>query len=102
MFRPWLRPEHRLYKCALPAPVERLEWPFYFGVGRHFRRHSYELAIAILYRRAFQLFVLALFVELNAGAGTDIIGDVGLADGIGERLRVGRTGALVGIGSDEQ
>ena len=61
-----------------------------------------QLAAAVLDRAVLDLVVLALGVELDARADADIVGDVGLADGVGQRLRIGRAGALVGVGRDQQ
>src|SRR5258707_11244226 len=79
------------------APVV---WPhrqFGLGVGCRFRRDGEKLAAEVLNRGVLELVVLALLVELDAGADADIVGDVGGADGVGERLRVGRARPLVGI-----
>src|SRR5258707_15475853 len=84
------------------APVVWLHRQFGLGVGRRFRRDGEKLAAAILNRGVLELVVLALVVELNAGADADIVGDVGGADGVGERLRVARAGGLVGIRRNQQ
>ena len=66
------------------------------------RRHHHELAAAVLDRAVLDLVVLAFGIELDAGADADIVGDIGGADGVGQRLRIGRTGALIGVGGDQQ
>ena len=48
------------------------------------------------------LVVLALGVELDARPDADIVGDVGSADGVGQRLRIGRAGAFESVGDDQQ
>ena len=51
---------------------------------------------------SFTFVVLTLGVERDAGTNADIVGDVGGADGIGKRLRIGRAGALIGVGGNQQ
>src|SRR5262249_8691949 len=79
------------------APVVRLHRQFGLGVGGPFRRDREKLAAAILNRGVLELVVLALVVELDAGADGDIGGDMGGGDGVGGRLRLGRARTLVGI-----
>ena len=66
------------------------------------RQHDVGLPPRFWMAAVLELVVLALGVELDARTDADIVGDVGRADRVGERLRVGRAGALVGVGRDQQ
>src|ERR1039458_4191042 len=87
MLPPRVRREQRRTEHASGALVVGLQRPFRVAVGRFLRRDGNELAAAVLDAAALDLVVLALGVELDAGADADIVLDVGLADGVGERLR---------------
>src|SRR5208282_6818855 len=76
--------------------------PFRFGVGGLLRRQSHQLAAAVLDGAVLDFLVLSLGVELDTRSDADIVGNVGGADGVGQRLRVGRAGALVSVGGDQQ
>ena len=80
----------------------RRQRPLRLRVGRILRRQSHDLAADILHGAVLHLVVLSLGVELDAGSDAGIVGDVGGADRVGQRLGVGRTGTLVGIGGDQQ
>ena len=92
-------------KVKFGASAALVVWrhrPLDFGIGRDFRRHRDEFAAAILDRRVLQLVVLAFFVELNAGTGADVVGDVGLANGVGQRFGIGRARALECVSRNQQ
>src|ERR1700678_3413653 len=78
--------------AASPAALVRRQRPFRLAGRRLRRRQRHELAAAVLERGATHLVVLALLVERDAGTDADIVGDVRGADGIRQRLRVGRAG----------
>src|SRR6476646_7780315 len=92
-------------KVKFGASAALVVWrhrPLDFGIGRDFRRHCDEFASTILDCRVLQLVVLAFFVELNAWTGADVVGDVGLANGVGQCLGIGRARALERIGGNKQ
>src|SRR5262249_3776356 len=67
------------------------------GRGEYDRRQQ----VQVLHARRGDPFHLTLRVELDRTAERHLVGDVGLADRFGERLRVGRAGALERVGGDE-
>src|SRR5437773_12331555 len=77
------------------APVVGRHRQFGLGVGCGFGGECDKFAASVLNRGVLELVVLALLVELDAGTDADVVGDVGRADRVGERLRVARARALV-------
>src|SRR5215831_7271340 len=68
------------------------------GAGRQY--HGRQL-VQVLYTRRADAFDLALGVELDRPTEGHLVGDVGLADRVGQRLRIGGLGALERIGGDQ-
>ena len=92
-------PRHILASAAAEVGWQ---WPLRFAVGNILWRHCHQPAAAVLNSGNPDLVVLTLGVELDARSDADIVGDVGGADGVGQRLGISRTGALIGVGGDEQ
>src|SRR6267154_1646749 len=80
---------------SLSALVVGSDGPLGGGIGCALRRDRYQLAAAVLDGGVLELVVLPLGVERDARTGRDVVGNVGCANSVGERLRIGRAGALV-------
>src|SRR6266567_7900277 len=76
--------------CSLPALVVGSDGPLGGGIGCALRRDRHQLAAAVLDGGVLELVVLPLGVERDARTGRDVLRDVGRADRVGQRLRIGR------------
>src|SRR5437763_16173249 len=76
----------------------REDW---LGGSGLFRQNDRRAKVQVLHARRADAFDLALVGELDRAAEHHFFGDVRLADGFGEALRIGTLRALEGVRGDE-